>query len=186
MKVIALLISTLIVSACGGTIQHKTNVAQSIGQMRTAGVGDVVLKATTEKSLPNAFGKADVFGRTTPTGMTTVTYMGLREGKAIFRRNSIDIETNATTMNSTPIIVPNTTTTRHSGTIDGMAYSGRSTTTGASTVIPANTPQAQYMERGVTEIVIDTNSLPAVFIADEITVRVVSADSGSVRYILEK
>lgn len=168
------------------SIEHKTTVSQPYGEVRTAGVGDVVLKATTEKSLPNAFGKADIFGRTTPTLITTVIFEGVKEGKAYFSRRSVDIETGATTMNSTPIIISNTSTTTHTGMVGGIPYAGQSTTRGPTTVLPPNTPEPKYFGRKGYAIALDLNSLPAVFIAEGTTVKVISADSVSVRYILKK
>jgi hypothetical protein len=34
-----------------------------------------------KKNLPNIVGKSDIFGRTTPTGVETVQYMGVRDGR---------------------------------------------------------------------------------------------------------
>ena len=73
------------VSGCA-SVSHSSSIAQPIDRELVVGAGDVIAKITTEKSLPNAFGKADIFGRTTPTGVTTVIYEGVKDGKAYFSR----------------------------------------------------------------------------------------------------
>lgn len=46
------------------------------GQPLSAGPGDTVMDVKLTKSLPNAFGGADVFGRTTDAGRVVVQYVG--------------------------------------------------------------------------------------------------------------
>jgi len=180
------LLALIIVMVGCSSIKHKTTLSEPLGEVRIAGVGDVVLKATSEKSLPNAFGKADIFGRTTPTEITKVIFEGVQEGKVYFSRQSVDIETGATTMNSTPIVVSNDSTTTHTGNIGSLHYSGRSTTRGPTTVLPPNTPEPKYLARKSYFIELDLNSLPTVFVASGTTVKVISADGAKVKYILEK
>jgi hypothetical protein len=132
---LALVVFTLIgLSACG-SIEQKSSIGQPLGEARTAGVGDVVLRVTTEKNLPNALGRADIFGRTTPSGVTTVVYEGMQNGRVLFARMSVDIDSRATTMNSSPIIISNNSRTTHSGNVGGTPYSGQSTTNGPIYVV---------------------------------------------------
>ena len=106
----------LMLLLCGcATVETKTEVVQRLGEELSAGVGDTVVRLNSEKNLPNAFGKSDLFGRTTPTGVTTLVYSGVFGAKARFLRQDVDIETGATTMNSTPIVIPTTTVTTYSG-----------------------------------------------------------------------
>lgn len=142
-------------------IQERSTASVSENMPLQAGAGDALLKIKTEKNLPNAFGKADVFGRTTPTGITTVTYHGVRDGKAILVRETLDIETGATTMNSTPLVIPNQTNTSYRGNVGGTYFSGTSTTTGSPTVIPANTPDAVINQRGAVVVDVSKEELPA-------------------------
>jgi hypothetical protein len=100
-------------------VQERSHIVRGrAGTPLMASVGDTVLRVAREKNLPNIVGKADIFGRTTPTGVETVQYLGVRDGRAFFKRRTVNVETGATTMNSTPIIVPNTATTTHSGSIN--------------------------------------------------------------------
>jgi hypothetical protein len=100
-------------------VQERSHIVGArTGAQLTASVGDTVLRVSREKNLPNIAGKADIFGRTTPTGVETVQYLGVKDGRAIFRRRTVDVESGATTMNSTPLVIPNTTTTTHSGSVN--------------------------------------------------------------------
>lgn len=177
----------LSVSLAGcATVEHKTTVNQAMGVMVTAGIGDTVLRTTTEKNLPNLFGKADIFGRTTPTARTTVVYEGIRDGKALFRRNSIDIETGATTMNSTPMVINNNSTTRVNGNVGGVAYSESARTYAAPTVIAPNTPAPTYMAGAANIVALDLQSLPTSFVVDGVTITVHSADGVGTQFSLKK
>lgn len=169
----------LIITAGCANIEHSNFLDREIEVTHKAGVGDTIVRIKSEKSLPNAFGKADLYGRTTPTGITAITYQGINNGDAVFARQSIDIETRATTMNSTPIVIPNYTTTTHTGMVGGYAYSGQSTTYGGSTVIPPNTPDPVVSERPVTTIRIKP---PDYFIAERHRIEILSADHRSVEY----
>ncbi len=151
-----------------------------------AGVGDTVIRLNSEKNLPNAFGKSDLFGRTTPTGVTTLVYSGLFGEKARFLRQDVDIETGATTMNSTPLVIPTTTVTTYSGSYAGRPYSGSAVTSGAPVVVPANTPKASVFERQPIQIEVELAKLPQVILVQGYSIKVLSAEAGSVRYSIEK
>lgn len=185
MKFFITIFVTCFLAACA-PVQEKTSISQPLNAQLTAGVGDIVLSISKEKNLPNAFGKSDVFGRMTPTGLTTVQYLGVKNGKAIFRRRSITIETGATTMNSTPLVIPNSHTTNHSGMVGGVAYSGTSTSSLPPTVIPANTPDTQVLDHGAVEISLDLKKAEKTIVVDGKTIAIGSADSSMVVYsILE-
>jgi hypothetical protein len=185
MRYLIVLLVLGLMAGCA-SIKHQAKVSQPFNEIRVAGVGDSILEVTTEKSLPNAFGKADIFGRTTPTKKTIVTFEGVKEGKAYFYRRSIDIETGATTMNSSPIVTSNTSTTTHTGMVGGIPYAGHSTTQGPTTITPPNTPEPRYFARNGYVIEIDSNSLPKTFVTEGTSIKVISADKVSVKYILEK
>lgn len=173
-----------LLAACS-SIEHKTTVTQPVWVERTAGVGDVVFRALTEKSLPNAFGRADVFGRTTPTGQTTVVFEGTHQGKVIFSRSSTDIDTGATTMNSSPLVIDRSSTTTASGMMGGTAFSGTATTSGSPIILPPSVPRARVTERSRHVIAIEAKDLPKAFVVDGARVRVLSADDLQVRYVIE-
>ena len=175
----------LLLTACA-SIDYKTNVNQRLDAPLIAGIGDAVYKSTTEKNLPNAFGKADLFGRTTPTASTTVIFEGIRDGVAIFSRKTTDIDTGATTMNSTPIVINNSQTRTTTGSIGNTPIYGQTNIQGPSTILPPNTPSAMYMERNTNIITIDTKKLPSNIVVEGMLIKVLEVDSGSVRYIITK
>lgn len=178
------LLMVALLAGCA-SIEHRTSVAVPVGVEKAAGVGDVVFKATAEKSLPNAFGRADVFGRTTPTGLTTVIYEGLRGEKVVFSRASTDIDTGATTMNSSSIVIDRSSTTMASGFVGGQAFSGSATTSSTPILLPPATPRARITERSRNQIELDARELPKTILVEGHRIRVLAADSLSVRYIIE-
>ena len=186
MKKLLLLIAPLVFVISCASIDYKTNVAQRMDTPLTAGVGDAVYKSTTEKNLPNAFGKADIFGRTTPTATTVVIFEGVRDGVALFSRKTTDIDTGATTMNSTPIVINNSQTRTTTGSIGNTPVYAQTNVQGPSTILPPNTPAARYMERNANLISVDTKKLPSNIAVEGMTIRVLDVDGGSVRYIITK
>jgi hypothetical protein len=160
-KILAVAMAAALIAGCGTTIKEKSTASVAENTPLEAGVGDALLKIQTVKNLPNAFWKADIFGRTTPTGLTTVTYQGMRDGKAVLVRDTLDIETGATTMNSTPVVIPNQSSSTYHGNVGGTYFSGTATTTGSPTVIPANTPQAITHQRGAIALEVSKTELPA-------------------------
>lgn len=75
------------------TINQKENVEIC------ASVGDVMVKVTLKEGLPNAFGGSDIFGRKRERGFIEVRYMGMTpDGRAVFRRKTVDIISNETTL----------------------------------------------------------------------------------------
>jgi hypothetical protein len=79
-------------------IQQTANISTPIGESLRAGVGDEIIRAEGRESLPNVYGRADIFGRTRPTGFTVVQYGGLKDGKALLVRSGVITQSDATTM----------------------------------------------------------------------------------------
>jgi len=160
------LLASLPLGGCGA-IQHSSQMAQPADERLVAGVGDAVVEISTHQSLPNAAGKADIFGRTRPTGLAAMRYMGLDRGRAVFERRTIRLHSDATTMNSTPIIVPQMATTSVYGTTtySGTAYgspvmgtattSGMATTTAPPVMLPPSGSQTQVISNDHVRIYID-------------------------------
>lgn len=137
--VLALSCATL--AACS-PVETKTSLVTPVSaQTLSAGPGDVVLDFKSKRSLPNAFGKADLFGRTTNAGRTTVRYIGSQGGQAVFERNDIMIDSDATTMSETPLILPSTTSTTVYGTVGGTPVSGTANSTSYQYIPPRGSTQ---------------------------------------------
>lgn len=181
---------------CGcADVQERSHiVAGRTGTPLAASVGDTVLQVSREKNLPNVMGKADIFGRTTPTGVETVQYLGARDGKAFFKRRTVNIETGATTMNSTPVVIPNVARTTHSGSVNVYgsggsgfgSYSGTSTTVGPPTVIPAHPPAPTVMDEGSLLLSVDLSRKPTQLSVAGKTLTILQADSAKLLYVLSK
>ncbi len=168
------------------TVETRTNLVQRTGEVLRAGVGDTVVRINSWKNLPNVFGRSDLFGRMTPTGFTTLVFLGLSGGKLSFARHDVDIETGATTMNSTPIVLPNTTVTNYSGSYAGHSYYGSSVTSGPPVVIPASAPKASVIQRPQTTFELEVSSLPQSIVVQGYSVEVLSADQSMLTYMVSK
>jgi hypothetical protein len=111
-------------------------------------------------------------------------YLGVKDGKAFFKRRTVDVETGATTMNSTPVIIPNTSTTTHSGSLNVYGpngsgfgtFSGTSTTVGPPTVIPAHPPAPVVMDEGNLLLSVDLSRKPAQLAVAGKTLTILRAD----------
>lgn len=68
----AFALSALVLTACNSVDTKTSLVTPVTNNLMTAGPGDVVMSFQSRRSLPNAFGRADLFGRTTNAGNTTV------------------------------------------------------------------------------------------------------------------
>jgi hypothetical protein len=55
-------------------------------------IGDVLVKVNLRESLPNMFGKPDIFGRKRDRGFVEIRFMGLTDdGRAVFRRRTVEL-----------------------------------------------------------------------------------------------
>lgn len=132
-----------LICACA-TIQHYETARQPIGQVLSAGVGDVVLYVQRERDLTNVAGNADMWGRRTNEGYTEVRYAGSEaDGTLIFVRKDLAIHTNESTVSRMGFVpVPTTSTSNISGRVGMTSVSGTATTEG-TTYLP--TPRAETM-----------------------------------------
>ena len=185
-KISILLFSIFILNGCK-EIETKSLVISNLNARNIVGIGDVVYSAEKRKSLPNAFGKADLFGRTTAAGKTTVVYSGTKDGKAFFERKSIDIDSGETTMNrSGPIVIPSTGYTYHSGMVGNTSITGYSVSQ-QNTVIPApQKPDAITFDRGSQFIAVELKNLPITFPVDGYKITVLSATQYQAEVLVSK
>jgi hypothetical protein len=98
-------ISILVVFNFGcAAIEHTSYIEQPVGQVRIAGIGDVVLRVNKQRNLENISGKADIFGRKTNEGFAELRFAGLENsGEIVLYRKDVQIISNETTMSRTPI-----------------------------------------------------------------------------------
>lgn len=131
-----LLIAVVALAACSTTQTSTTLVTPADGQPRTAGPGDTVMSFQSTRPLPNIVGQADIWGRTVNAGGTTVRYLGSQGGRATFERIDVAVQSNETTMSSTPLIVPTTSRTTVQGSVGMTPVLGTATSSSVQ-VIPA-------------------------------------------------
>lgn len=134
------ILAVALLAACA-PVEKRSELSSgaAVGTTRMAGPGDTVMEFRQTKPLPNAFGQADIFGRTTDAGTVTLRYLGVQNGRAIFERSDISISTDATTMNQTPMVVPHTSQTQMTGMIGTTPVAGSASTTSYSVVGPRPT-----------------------------------------------
>ena len=142
-------------------MQQQSVVSTPVGQSLTAGVGDVVLRVEGRESMPNAFGRADLFGRTRPTGFTTIQYGGMQGGKIVLLREGVTTQSDATTMNTTPLIIPNQQQTVITGSVGQAPVAATATTTGMTYIPPAGSTSVSTAQPTIP-MVIDWRTNPRV------------------------
>ena len=82
-----------------GTIQAYEHIRQGVGQPLSTHVGGQVLLIQRTSDLPNAFGKADIWGGKVNRGYTELRYQGLApDGRLVFRITEVETESTETTM----------------------------------------------------------------------------------------
>lgn len=175
------LFSALMLAACNSVETTTSLETPASGQARTAGPGDVVMSFQSRRSLPNAFGRADLFGRTTNAGGTTVRYVGSRGGQAVFERNDVQVTSNATTMSETPLILPTTSRTNIHGSVGTVPVSGTATTT-SSQFIPARGSSQYATAQRPIQFTLGSGQSVTV---EGRTLRVMSVGAASVEYRIE-
>ena len=134
-------------------------------------IGDVLLKVTLCESLPNAFGKADIFGRKRDRGFVEIRYMGLaNDGRAIFRRRTVDILSNETTMSRSGL---------HSGSANVQSNGDGVTITGY--IVGGQRATVEVLPPDTIEFALDL-AKTRIVTADDRQIEILEADSGSVRF----
>lgn len=166
-------------------IENQTRIntsSISVGEQNIAGKGDAVVTIQNSESMPNAFGGADIFGRTRPTGTTTLYYVGMSQGQAQFNRRDVLIDSQKTTMNSSPVVMNPSSQTYYSGDVGGIPYSGSANTQAYPIVLPPNSPNDRIV--GVRDMVLSVPIGEAV-VADGTSFTVLSATPNQVTYSLD-
>ena len=94
------------------------------------------------------FGHADMFGRTVDGGSVELRYQGeTSDGKLVFRLVDIDVRSNETTMNRTPI-------TYSSGTAAARTYGGVARANGTAISIRGQEGRNEMLPPNTTEFAI--------------------------------
>lgn len=175
------LLATAFLASCA-PVETKTRLmTPASSQIRSAGPGDVVMSFQSRKALPNIVGGADIWGRTTNAGGTTVRFVGTRGSHAVFERTDVTVESNATTMSESPMIIPQSTTTTIDGTVGMTNVYGTARSTSYRYSPPRGSSQYATAQRPVT---ITLGSGQSVTIQGR-TLRVVSVSANALKYMVE-
>jgi hypothetical protein len=82
-----------------GTIETHEQVYQPTTKILQTHIGGSIFKVDRTRSLPNAFGGADIFGRKVNAGYTELRYQGLTDdGKILLRLTEAETYSTETTM----------------------------------------------------------------------------------------
>jgi hypothetical protein len=139
-------------SACGA-IERQSDLVKpaETGRSYRAGIGDTVIDLKLTQSLPNAFGKADLFGRTRDAGRVTVRLVGLDGNRATFLRQDVVIQSNESTLTQAPLVGGTVQTSSVYGNVGSAAVSANRTAV-ALTSLPPVTPYSYPIQTGQVQI----------------------------------
>ena len=155
--------------------KNSTSINRKENTETYSSIGDVIVAVKLRESLPNVFGKPDIFGRKRDRGFVEIRYMGLTEdGRAVFRRRSVDIVSNETTMSQTPF---------YSG-------SGNVTVTGNTAHVStfgmgSSDATVQALPPDTIEFPMDLSKNRMITVEDRL-IEILSADPGGVRFIVRR
>ncbi len=95
-------ISAIVVAACVvacSTIQVYRRLDQPTGQQLTGSVGGTVFRLNRTSDLPNAFGRADLYGGKVDRGFAELKFLGVNEkGEVLLLVNDVSRSSSETTM----------------------------------------------------------------------------------------
>lgn len=168
------LATTAALGAVGcATVEQQSSIDRPTNIQSFASVGDVVLRVNITEDLPNAFGRADVYGRTRDRGFSELRYVGLSPtGNPVFRRRDVDIQTNETTMNTGGL---------GTATVTTQPYGSGATSTGVYTLPPA--PNVQALPPDTIQFELNLAEGRIITMRDHL-IEVVSANAAGVQFIV--
>jgi len=177
--IIAVLFALLALAGCANTQTYERIVQPTDSELSTH-IGGAVFRVERSSDLPNAFGKADVWGGKVDRGFIELRYQGITpDGRLVFRFTDIETRSNETTMsrygfrqstvNATTTVSPTGTSANTFGTVTTVAPQG----------------QTQFLGPNTTEFTFDI-SKTKILVMGEITVRVVEFNAQSLKYVLSR
>jgi hypothetical protein len=165
-----LLLLAIGLSACA-ELQRHPSLEESLNVPLKVSVGQKIWRETIKRDLPNAFGKADVLGRTVDAGYRELRFLGLEgESTVLLGYREQEIYSNETTMSRSGV-----------GFVNLHSYGG--TTTGTIVGPPSSTTQAL----GPLEVLIKHDvSRDANFVHSGIRLHIEKADRHELVYSLSR
>ena len=178
-------LSVLILFMCScSTIQNYQTLSKPTNQVLSSSIGGSVYLLKNTQDLPNAFGKADLFGGKVDKGYSQLVYMGLDEsGDIIFRITNTTIDSNETTMMryGTDRSVSNSNTSG-SATVSGNTIYGNANTSTSTTHYKKREATVNQLPANTVEFLFNPND--KILKMDGVTVEIKGANNYSLSYIL--
>lgn len=165
----------LALAGCGTTIQTYERLSQDTGRELSTHVGGQILRVQRTQDLPNAFGKADIFGGKVNRGYTELRYQGITaDGRLVFRVTEVETESTETTMSR----YGGSTSTLNARRVGNSVY-------GTVTTYDAPRGSTERLPPNTTEFALDPKRTKE-FTIGGIKVVVMSATETSLAYQLVK
>lgn len=102
--VVTLAATAFAVAGCA-QVQQRQQLAEPVGPVLRTPVGGTIATIKKDRDLPNAFGRADIYGRTVDAGFTRIIYRGRdADGSVLVEQVNVDVQSNASTMTRAPVI----------------------------------------------------------------------------------
>jgi hypothetical protein len=122
--IIALAVATLAVAGCA-QVQQRQQLAEPIGLVMRTPVGGTIATIWKDRDLPNAFGRADLYGRKVDAGFIKIIYKGREsDGSVLVEQIDIDLKSNASTLTGRRVtrgVQPAIATSRETGAAYGSS-----------------------------------------------------------------
>jgi hypothetical protein len=167
----------LALSACIGAdsafAKQLTAINQPPNKELFASIGDLIVRVTLQEALPNAFGGSDIFGRKRERGSVEIRFVGIRpDGRAVFRRRSIDIFSNETTLSPSQSWGTGANVNQ-SGNGKNIAIVGNSAGDATVKVMPGES----------FDLALELPRQNTITVEDRL-IEIISADEGGVRFVI--
>lgn len=99
MKFLAVFSIAFILSGCWSAIKNYETISKTTNMPLNAAIGSELYQIKKTRDLPNAFGKADIYGGKVDTGFRSLYFAGLTsDNKIVFRLTSLNDQSSETTM----------------------------------------------------------------------------------------
>jgi hypothetical protein len=131
------IVIVLVVAACAAAgcaqVEQRQQLAEPVGPVMRTPVGGTIATIMKDRDLPNAFGRADIYGRTVDAGFTRLIYRGRdADGSVLVEQINVDVQSNASTMTRAPVIYTGPQPAVASSRERGVAYGTSRTVSVAS------------------------------------------------------
>lgn len=177
-KALTVVAGFLVVGGCS-TIEVYENLEQPTGSTLETHINGKIFKLKRTSDLPNAFGKADLWGGKVNRGYVELRYLGLADdGRLILRLTDVETESTETSMSRYGV-----GRSTYTGTYNPTG-SGSGTVTGSGIYIPPREGRTERLPPNTTEFLFDTRLNPLVIGNIEITF--LDASRYDVKYRLRK